>query len=246
MFKRIKQPTNGTSAEVHPKTRTAAPTHTTQPAQDEETRKHGIIEAQRLEKTAKIIRSNHQPNTMLTKPCHRIIKVGKHHENHLVQTSTQLPTDYNRRLSGLCLWSPTVVLQFFIGTQHCFALEIHREVSSSAALLLQGNKRVQGLNWKREFEWEGTSTLLNSTQGALGRTSSGKSARGKHLLLFWREERRKKNTQNGELFQISRSWTKGQFLLLLRSDRNTSVPFMWLQRSSLAAGWAPARHCPPA
>lgn len=192
MFKRIKQPTNGTSAEVHPKTRTAAPTHTTQPAQDEETRKHGIIEAQRLEKTAKIIRSNHQPNTMLTKPCHRIIKVGKHHENHLVQTSTQLPTDYNRRLSGLCLWSPTVVLQFFIGTQHCFALEIHREVSSSTALLLQGNKRVQGLNCKREFEWEGTSTLLNSTQGALGRTSSGKSARGKHLLLFWREERRKK------------------------------------------------------
>lgn len=152
MFKRIKQPTNGMNAEVHPKTRTAAPTHTTQPAQDEETRKHGIIEAQRLEKTAKIIRSNHQPNTMLTKPCHRIIKVGKHHENHLVQTSTQLPTDYNRRLSGLCLWSPTVVLQFFIGTQHCFALEIHREVSSSTALLLQGNKRVQGLNCKREFE----------------------------------------------------------------------------------------------
>lgn len=131
------------------------------------------------------------------------------------------PTSYRLQCETQCFVSPVGVLQLFIGTQLCFALEIHGDVSSSTALLLQGNKSVQGLNCKREFEWEGTSILLNSTQGALGRTSSGRSARGK-IFPFILKRGEKKKTQNWELLQISRSWTKGQFLLLLCSDRNTS------------------------
>lgn len=58
------------------------------------------------------------------------------------------------------------------------------DASSSTALLLRGNKRVQEPNCKKEFEWERRSSLLNSTQGVLGRMSYGKSARGKHLPLL--------------------------------------------------------------
>lgn len=58
------------------------------------------------------------------------------------------------------------------------------DASSSTALLLRGNKRVQEPSCKKEFEWERRSSLLNSTRGVLGRMSYGKSARGKHLPLL--------------------------------------------------------------
>lgn len=68
---------------------------------------------------------------------------------------------------------------------------------------------------------ERTGDLLNSTQGVLGRMSYGKPARGKHLPLVWGWWEGWKSVPAGG---SPTSSPTGQFLFLLRSDRNPTAP----------------------